>query len=66
MSRQSQITEALQALNNRGAIRSFHKGYNQVEPNKLEWFVQVNELELLYLTSREVEAFITGAKSVLS
>ena len=66
MSRQSQITEALRALIEKGAIQSFHKGQNAAEPNRLEWYVQVNSLELLYLNSREVEAFINGAKSILA
>ena len=66
MSRQSQITEALRAPVDKGAIQSFHKGQNAAEPNRLEWYVQVNSLELLYLNSREVEAFINGAKSILA
>ncbi|MBP00974.1 MAG: hypothetical protein CMG34_07515 [Candidatus Marinimicrobia bacterium] len=66
MSRQSQITEALQILSNKGAIQGFHKGHNESEPNRLEWFVQVNELELLYFSSAEAEAFINGAKSVMN
>lgn len=65
MSRQSQITEALTKLREMKAIQAFHKGNNKAEPNKLEWFVQVNELDLLYLNSREVESFINGAKAVL-
>ena len=65
MSRQSQITEALRALIGKGAIQSFHKGQNAAEPNRLEWYVQVNRSNF-YLNSREVEAFINGAKSILN
>ena len=65
MSRQSQIAEALRVLSKRGAIIGFHNGHNESEPNRLEWFVQVNELKLLYLNSGEVEAFIAGAEATL-
>ena len=64
MSRQSRIAEALQALEAQGAIQAFHKGYNDEESPRLQWYIQVSDYDLLYLNSREVDAFISGAKAV--
>ena len=64
MSRQSRITEALQALQTEGAIQAFHKGYNDEESPRIQWYVQVSAYNLLYLNSREVDAFISGAQAV--
>ena len=64
MSRQSRIYEALQALQTAGAIQSFHKGYSEGDPARLEWLVQISNFDLQVFNSREVDAFISGAKAV--
>lgn len=64
MTRHVRISSTLKAFTDEGIISAWLRDNFENEPNRTRWHIQTGDYETLYLTTTEVEAFITGAQAM--
>jgi hypothetical protein len=65
LSRHSRIADQLNEAQKQRIIQGWAKDQSPNEPQRIRWFVRVGQLDQLYATTPEVEAFLTGVKAAI-
>lgn len=66
MSRHGRIVQDLYALKEQGVIEAFQREAYENEPTRARWFVMMDKVTNLYLSTTEAESLIIGAKKALT